>query len=162
MKTFFEASIWPLRNKLYRMAFLWLKNRDEAEEAVQEAMEKAWCNREELQKMDNPAGWLVKVVKNFSLQKIREHKRWVVLGEEVDLPDLPEAPVPENTGAMELVFGFLKELPLKQQEVFHLREVEGLTYREISEYLEIPLEQVKVNLFRARKNLQLYLSKIKQ
>src|SRR5690606_40280789 len=104
MKTFFEASIWPLRNKLYRMAFLWLKNRDEAEEAVQEAMEKAWCSREELQKMDNPTGWLVKVVKNFSLQKIREHKRWVVLGEEVDLP---EVPVLENTGAMELVFGFL-------------------------------------------------------
>src|SRR5690606_39997227 len=81
MKTFFEASIWPLRIKLYRMAFLWLKNRNEAEDAVQEAMEKAWCSREMLQKMDNPTGWLVRVVKNQSLQQIREHKRWVVFGE---------------------------------------------------------------------------------
>lgn len=144
------------------MAYLWLKNRDEAEDAVQEALEKAWSSREMLQKLENPTGWLVRVVKNQSLQKIREHKRWVVLGEEEDLPDLAETSPPEQTGSMKLVFKFLKELPEKQQEIFHLREVEGLTYEEISEYLEISLEQVKVNLFRARKSLQLFISKNKE
>jgi RNA polymerase sigma-70 factor (ECF subfamily) len=162
MKTFFEASIWPLRNKLFRMAYLWLKNRDEAEDAVQEALEKAWSNREMLQKSENPTGWLVRVVKNQSLQKIREHKRWVVLGEEEELPDLSEPSPPEQTASMKMVFAFLKELPEKQQEIFHLREVEGLTYEEISEYLDISLELVKVSLFRARKSLRLFLLKRKQ
>ncbi|MEX2591200.1 MAG: RNA polymerase sigma factor, partial [Anditalea sp.] len=120
MKTFFEATIWPLRNKLYRMAFLWLKDREEAEDAVQEALEKAWSSREMLQKLDNPTGWLVKVVKNQSLQKIREHKRWAVLGEEEDLPDISESPPSGQTRSVELVFRFLKELPEKQQEIFHL------------------------------------------
>src|SRR5690606_33480419 len=159
MKTFFEVSIWPLRNKLYRMAYLWLKDRDEAEDAVQEALEKAWSSREMLQKLDNPTGWLVRVVKNQSLQKIREHKRWVVWGEEEDLPDLSEPAASEPAQSMQLVLRFLKELPEKQQEIFQLREVEGLTYEEISEYLDISMEQVKVNLFRARKSLQSFLLK---
>lgn len=144
------------------MAYLWLKNRDEAEDAVQEALEKAWSSREMLQKLDNPTGWLVRVVKNQSLQKIREHKRWVVLGEEEDLPDQSEPSAPQKTDSMKMVFAFLKELPEKQQEIFQLREVEGLTYEEISEYLNISLQQVKVNLFRARKSLKLFLLKMKQ
>ena len=141
------------------MAYLWLKNRDEAEDAVQEALEKAWSSREMLQKLDNPTGWLVRVVKNQSLQKIREHKRWVVWGEDEDLPDLSEPVTSEPAQSMQLVLRFLKGLPEKQQEIFQLREVEGLTYEEISEYLDISMEQVKVNLFRARKSLQLFLLK---
>ena len=141
------------------MAYLWLKNRDEAEDAVQEALEKAWSSREMLQKLDNPTGWLVRVVKNQSLQKIREHRRWVVWGEDEDLPDLSEPVTSEPAQSMQLVLRFLKELPEKQQEIFQLREVEGLTYEEISEYLDISMEQVKVNLFRARKSLQLFLLK---
>ena len=159
MKTFFEASIWPLRGKLYRMAYLWLKNRDEAEDAVQEALEKAWSNRERLQKLENPTGWLVRVLKNQSLQKIREHKRWAVLGEGDELPEIEEIPTETSSPALQLVFRFLKELPEKQQEIFQLREVEGLTYEEISEYLDISIEQVKVNLFRARKRLQQFMLK---
>ncbi|HLT07798.1 MAG TPA: RNA polymerase sigma factor [Cyclobacteriaceae bacterium] len=157
MKTFFEASIWPLRGKLYRMAYLWLKNRDEAEDAVQEALEKAWSSRHQLQQLENPTGWMVKVLKNQSLQKLREHKRWVVLGDE-ELP-MEEVLIEDLSPAVKRVFTFLKELPEKQQEIFQLREVEGLTYEEIGEYLEIPLEQVKVNLHRARKSLRLYMAK---
>jgi RNA polymerase sigma factor (sigma-70 family) len=159
MKTFFEASIWPLRGKLYRMAYLWLKDRDNAEDAVQEALEKAWSKREMLQKLDNPTGWLVRVLKNQSLQKIREHKRWTVLREGEELSEVEELPAEADSPALQLVFRFLKELPEKQQEIFQLREVEGLTYEEISEYLGISMEQVKVNLFRARKSLQLFMLK---
>jgi RNA polymerase sigma-70 factor (ECF subfamily) len=51
----------------------------------------------------------------------------------------------------------LETLPEKQREIFQLREVEGLMYEEIGEYLEISLEQVKVNLYRARKTLREFL-----
>ncbi|QDH78107.1 RNA polymerase sigma factor [Echinicola soli] len=158
MKTFFEAYIWSLRSKLYRMAYLWLKNRDEAEDAVQEALEKAWYQREMLQKMDNPTGWMVRVVKNQSLQKLRDKQRWVVIESEESLPEIAVDEVDEVSPAVRMVFRFLKELPEKQQEVFQLREVEGLTYEEIAEYMEISMEQVKVNMFRARKKLQSFLT----
>jgi len=162
MKTFFEANIWALRSKLYRLAYLWLKDRGEAEDAVQEALEKAWSRRGQLQEMDNPTGWMVRVVKNQSFQKLRERQRWVVMESEDDLPEMPETVTEEVSPSVKLVFKFLKELPEKQQEIFHLREVEGLTYDEIADFMGISVEQVKVNLFRARKKLQSFLLKRKK
>ncbi|WP_215224228.1 RNA polymerase sigma factor [Echinicola shivajiensis] len=157
MKTFFEAYIWTLRGKLYRMAYLWLKDRAEAEDVVQEALEKAWANRAALQKMDNSVGWMVRVVKNQSLQRLRERQKWVVVDNQEDIVDVLLESPEELSPAVKMVFRFLKELPEKQKEVFQLREVEGLTYEEIAEYMEISVEQVKVSLFRARKKLRSFM-----
>ena len=53
----------------------------------------------------------------------------------------------EMTGRIRQV---MATLPENQQLVMHLREVEGFSYNEIAEVLNISLEQVKVNLFRGR------------
>jgi RNA polymerase sigma factor (sigma-70 family) len=155
MKTFFEAHIWPLKSKLYRMAFLWLKDRDEANDAVQEVLEKAWIRRDELQKMDNHVGWMVRALKNQSMQHFRSGRKMEPMGEQ-DFAE-PEREEADSGEAYQRVFSFLEQLPEKQKEVFVLREVEGLTYEEIAEYLEISLDQVKVNIHRARKILREYL-----
>ncbi|WP_317129456.1 RNA polymerase sigma factor [Litoribacter populi] len=144
-----------MKDKLYRMAFLWVKDRDVAKDAVQEVLEKAWVKRSELQKMDNHAGWLVTVLKNECLQHFRQDKKWEAIGDrEFEEPEQSESEFPE---AYKRVFHFLEKLPEKHKEVFMLREVEGLTYEEIAEYLEISQDQVKVSLFRARKTLKEYL-----
>ncbi|MFD2200525.1 RNA polymerase sigma factor [Shivajiella indica] len=155
MKTFFEANIWPLKNRLYRMAYLWVKDRDVAEDICQTVFEKAWVRKNELQKMDNPTGWMVRSLKNESLQHFRTSKRFEPLQEHELLEEDSENENREKE--VRMVFSFLEGLPEKQKEVFQLREVEGLTYEEISEYLEISMEQVKVNLHRARKSLREYL-----
>ncbi|UCS94181.1 RNA polymerase sigma factor [Echinicola marina] len=157
MKTFFEAYIWSLRGKLYRMAYLWLKDRAEAEDVVQEVFEKAWANRAALQKMENSVGWMVRVVKNQSLQRLRERQKWVVVDGQEEMPEVSLDSSEDVSPAVKMVFRFLKELPEKQREVFQLREVEGLTYEEIAEYMEISVAQVKVNLFRARKKLRSFM-----
>jgi RNA polymerase sigma factor (sigma-70 family) len=155
MKTFFEAHIWPLKDKLYRMAYLWVKDREVANDAVQEVLEKAWLKRHELQKMENHVGWLVRALKNESLQHFRKGKKLEPIGErDFEQSELTEKSTDE---AYQRVFRFLEKLPEKHREVFLLREVEGLTYEEIAEYLEISMEQVKVCLFRARKTLREYL-----
>lgn len=141
------------------MAYLWLKDRGEAEDAVQEALEKAWSRRDQLQQMDNPTGWMVRVVRNQSLQRLREKQKWIVLEAEDEMPEIPPVVSEDVSPKVNMVFAFLKELPEKQQEVFQLREVEGLTYDEIAGYLEISVDQVKVSLFRARKKLQSFLLK---
>jgi RNA polymerase sigma-70 factor (ECF subfamily) len=155
MKTFFEAHIWSLKNKLYRMAFLWVKDRDVAQDVLQAVFEKAWLKKEALQKMENPTGWMVRSLKNESLQHFRLSKRFESLGE-FDLESENEKEA-NNSDEVKMVFQFLESLPEKQQEIFQLREVEGLTYEEIGEYLEISMDQVKVNLHRARKALKEYL-----
>ena len=155
MKTFFETHIWTLKNRLYRMAYLWVKDRDVANDVLQSVFEKAWLKRMELQKMDNPTGWMVRSLKNESLQHYRQTKRFESFDEHDRVSEMEESPEVEES--VQRVFRFLEKLPEKQQEIFKLREVEGLTYEEISTYLNISPDQVKVGLFRARKALKEHL-----
>lgn len=156
MKTFFEAHIWPLKSKLYRMAYLWVKDGDIANDVLQQVFEKAWRQKNELQKMDNPTGWMVRSLKNEALQHFRAIKKLEPLGDQ-EFEEEASAYKEDISEKLKLVFMFLEKLPEKQREVFQLREVEGLTYEEIAEYLEVSLDQVKVNLHRARKSLRDYL-----
>jgi RNA polymerase sigma-70 factor (ECF subfamily) len=54
----------------------------------------------------------------------------------------------------------MSQLPEKQKLIMHLRDIEGLHYQEISEALDLPLDQVKVYLFRARKSVREGLLKL--
>jgi RNA polymerase sigma factor (sigma-70 family) len=156
MKTFFETTIWPLKSKLYRLAYLWVKDREVARDLLQEVFEKALMNEAKLKKLDNPVGWMVRCLKNESLQYHRTKKRCEPLGENELIGEIEEHI--DSGEQVKLVFRFLQTLSEKQQEVFHLREVEGLTYEEIAQYLDISIEQVKVNLHRARKSLREHLT----
>ena len=153
MESFFEHTIWPLKSKLYRLAFLWVKDHDVARDLVQEVFEKALKNEDTLRELENPVGWMVRCLKNQSLQHHRSRRKFVSIN------DMEFEAENEEQIELELnrVFLFLDAIPEKQREIFQLREVEGLTYEEISDYLEISLDQVKVNLHRARKALRKYL-----
>lgn len=141
------------------MAYLWVKDRDVAQDVLQTAFEKAWLKKDELQKMENPTGWMVRTVKNESLQHFRVTKKFEPLGEmEIETE---EQELDNKNHEVGMVFRFMESLSEKQKEIFQLREVEGLTYEEIAEYLEISIDQVKVNLHRARKLLREYLIGIK-
>lgn len=143
------------------MAYLRTKDRDSANDAVQEAFSKAWVHRKSLEGMENPIGWMVKTLKNQVLQQFRTESRMEPLDNQTE--PVYEQPVESTAGSdsVKLVFRFLEDLSAKQREVFELREVEGLTYEEIADYLEISPEQVKVNLHRARKKLRELLMKRK-
>lgn len=162
MKTFFEAKIWTLKGRLYRLAYLWIKDREAANDAVQEAFSKAWLYRTKLEQMENPTGWMVRTVKNQVLQQWRESKKWDSLENGVENIQMETEEVSSLPDSVKMVFAFLDKLPEKQKEIFQLREVEGLTYEEIADYLEISQDQVKVNLHRARKTLKEFLLNQKQ
>jgi RNA polymerase sigma-70 factor (ECF subfamily) len=137
------------------MAFLWVKDRDVAQDVLQVVFEKAWLRKDELQKMENPTGWMVRSLKNESLQHFRVSKKFDSIGD-FDI-ESNEEESHDRSEEVKMVFRFLESIPEKQREIFQLREVEGLTYEEIAEYLEISMDQVKVNLHRARKTLKEYL-----
>lgn len=98
-------------------------------------------------------GWLVSSLKNEVLTHFRQTKKLDSLDglEEMKV----EESISEDTkDSIQQVMNLVKGLPLRQQEIFHLREVEGLSYEEITEHLDISLDQVKVNLHRARKSIR--------
>ncbi|SEJ30506.1 RNA polymerase sigma-70 factor, ECF subfamily [Cyclobacterium xiamenense] len=144
------------------MAYLRIKDRDAANDAVQEAFSNAWVHRESLEQMENPEGWMVKTLKNQVLQQFRTASRMEPLENQGEAIQEEPAEYQAASQSVKRVFCFLDDLPQKQREVFELREVEGLTYEEIAGYLEISVEQVKVNLHRARKRLKEFLLKCKE
>lgn len=120
---------------------------------LQNVFEKSFEREDELRNHPNLAGWLVTSLKNEALMHFRQTKKLDSLEglEELKM----EEPISEDLkDSVRRVMLLLKGLPLRQQEIFHLREVEGLSYEEITEHLNISLEQVKVNLHRARKSIR--------
>jgi RNA polymerase sigma factor (sigma-70 family) len=155
--TIFSRHILPIRDKLYRFAFRLTGNTHEAEDVVQDVMEKLWKNTETTP-VQNWEAWCMTLVKNRSLS---QNKYWSIrrtsdLQQVTELPARQEnhAQTIENQDLVDMVRQKMQALPEKQRLVFHLRDVEGLSYEEIGTVLDLSLDQVKTNLHRARKTLR--------
>ncbi|EPR65955.1 RNA polymerase ECF-type sigma factor [Cyclobacterium qasimii M12-11B] len=135
---------------------LWLKDRDKAQDAVQETMTKGFLQQQYLSSIENPTGWMVKTLKNEALQQIREAGKWGTMDEVGDRAMEVDSEV-DFSQKTKMVFRFIEKLPERQKEIFFLREVEGLTHREMAAYLDLNEGQVKVELHRARKKLKSFL-----
>ncbi|MCR9083902.1 MAG: RNA polymerase sigma factor [Cyclobacteriaceae bacterium] len=161
MNSFFEGHIWPLRGTLFRMAFLWVKDRALAEDLLQNVFEKSFQREDELEKHPNLKAWMIRSLKNEALMHFRKNGRIISLEGEIEPSEEPKELEKGNEQLSDLM-RLVAKLPEKQSQIFQLRESEGLTYEEIAEYLEISIEQVKVNLHRARKKLREEYLKVKK
>jgi RNA polymerase sigma-70 factor (ECF subfamily) len=155
--------------RLFRAAFSILKNRAEAEEAVQEAYLKAFAAMDGFAGRSSLSTWLTRIAINEALARARRAERRARIEEEHQLVNLdtyrekfmassdsarsPEANVMRRQLAklLERAIGNLPEL---FRPVFVLRDIEGLSVEETSEVLQIPRETVKTRLLRARRRLQ--------
>lgn len=158
----YEALFHKMRDKLYRYAFRFVKDGEVAEDVVQDVMYKLWQKREEAEEIENLEAWLMVLTRNRSLDLLRKVKdNHVSMDEAYTVSD--QAPVPdkilETADLMTLLQQCLNQLPEKQRNIFHLREIEQMTYEEISQMTGYNLDDVKVSLFRARKHIQRMVSK---
>ena len=155
----FKYHVLPVKDKLYRFALRFLRNEAEAQDVVQDVLIKAWHQRDELH---NAEAWCMRLTRNLSLNKLKSGHRSRTEGLAEDDRYASHAASPyaqtETQDAMSHVRALLRKLPMKQQHVLELRDVEGYSYQEISEVLEMDLNQVKVNLFRARQTLRKQLT----
>src|SRR5690606_8762595 len=101
----------------------------------------------------NLTGWMVKSLKNEVLMHHRKNSRLRGL-EELEEPATAPSNAVESAESHQLIFRLVGKLPEKQRETFHLREVEEMSYEEIAQHMDISIDQVKVNLHRARKTLR--------
>jgi len=142
-----------MRGRLYRLVYLWIKDQSLAEDALQNVFEKTVERQKELQSHPNLMGWMVKSLKNEVLMHHRKNHRLEGI-ENMKEPAVIEQDALESAESHRLIFDLVDGLPEKQREIFQLREVEEMSYEEIATQMEISLEQVKVNLHRARKALR--------
>jgi RNA polymerase sigma-70 factor, ECF subfamily len=154
--------------RLYRAAWSILKDRAEAQDAVQDGYLKAFDAIEAFEGRSSLSTWLTRIVVNEALARKRSANRRSRLLHQQSIPVIEEyreklmggsvAQTPEAT-LMRQQLGKLMEvaigrLPDTFRPVFVLREIEGLSVADTAEALQIPEETVKTRLFRARRLLQ--------
>lgn len=149
----FTNEVLPLKDKLYRFSLRIVHSPQEAEDVVQEIMIKVWDKREEWSNWSSIEAMCMTMTRNLSIDRTRsKHRR---LGEIPDGFDVVEGSAsPEQATSskdmMNHIRKIMDQLPEKQKSIIQLRDIEGYTYQEIADLLEIPLSQVKVNVHRAR------------
>jgi len=161
--TAFERLLLPHLNAAYNLA-RWLTRDDQnAEDLVQEAYLRAWKSFDSFAGGDGRA-WLLSIVRNTCytwLQRDGTGKLDAVFDEEIH-SDESDALNPETALLQDLdrqlLRQALEELPPGFREVLIMRELEGLSYREIAEVAALPLGTVMSRLARARRRLQLSLA----
>lgn len=164
----FVAIVQRYTPLLYSLAFRMLGHGEEAEEAVQEILLRAFRGLERFRLGSRFHPWLYTVALNY-LRTVARHRhrrrglRLVPLGEETDaVTDRGEHPgtALEREDGERLARRALAELAPLYREVFLLREVEGLSVRDAAEALGIPEGTVKVRLHRARQELARRLAEL--
>ena len=160
----FQNRVFPVKNKLFRFAFRLLGSSEEAKDVVQEVFIKVWNSGEQMAEIQNMEAWCMRITKNLSLDRLRQQQRRPTDSIEKGFHVHNEARSPHDTTEMsenmKRIGELMAVLPEKQRQVMHLRDIEGYSYNEIVEILEIDLSQVKVNLFRARNAVRERLLKI--
>ena len=154
--------------RLYRTAWSILKDRSEAEEAVQDGYMKAFYAIKTFSGSSSLSTWLTRIVVNEALDRRRRaQKRSRMLNQELVLvleeyreklmagshSHSPEKILMRRQIA-KLLETAIARLPDTFRPVFVLREIEGLSVEDTAEALQIPEETVKTRLFRARRRLQ--------
>ena len=149
------------RELLYRMAYAWCHDAALADDLAHEAAEKALRRSGQLRDADKLRSWLLRILANC----VRDHAR--LRRGHVELAAIEETlaaagPTPEEAQASAQlalrVRRAVGELPLGQRQVVTLVDLEGCSYAEVGEILEIPIGTVMSRLCRARQALRVLLA----
>ena len=143
-----EELILDNQEYLYRLAFSYVKNDADAQDAVGETIVVAYERIYTLRKKESARAWLMKILINQCLSLIRKHKR------ELMIPISEEASIPFQYDELWLV---VMELPVALRSIVVLYYYEQFTTKEISRILKIPEGTVKSRLSRAREQLYIFL-----
>ena len=151
----------PLFDQLYNFAHWLTRNRDEAEDLVQETYVKALRGFSSFQLGTNFRAWMYRILRNTFLTSRTGLKATmtVPLDLEQDGTDLPVDSVTPETIFIErsntqLMRSTIDELPVYYREILLLCDVEEMSYQEISETLSIPIGTVMSRLSHARRTLR--------
>jgi RNA polymerase sigma-70 factor, ECF subfamily len=125
-----------------------LRSPHDAEDALQEALLRAWRSFHRFEGRGSIRAWLYRIATNASLDQLRRRREIGVDVELVDHAD-PEDHF-ERRQAAEQVVSAVSMLPRRQREAFVLREVFGLSARETASVLDGSVASVNSNLQRAR------------
>ena len=146
-----------LKDKLYRLALRITLDTAEAEDIVQDTMLKVWSDRQGWSRLRSLEAFCMTVARNLAIDRSRKSDAHTeeLSPEAHEMPDrLTPLDDVERDEQMRLIHGIISRLPEKLRTVIQLRDIEGMSYREIAAVMQITEEQVKGTLFRARQRVK--------
>ena len=162
-KAKFDFLIKQHKNRIYSYAIYMIRNIMDAEDITQEVMIKTWQNIDNFNFLSAKA-WMMRTTHNLCVDYLRRNKKIYQHEKQVDeryeevLPDesieIDPVKSSERTNIKENLNAAIEKLPERLKSPFVLYEIQGFKYKEIGNVLDIPLNTVKVNIMRARKELQ--------
>jgi len=163
----FKHLVDKYQDKVQNTCWGFVKSSTEAEDLTQEVFIEIYESIHTF-KFDSKLGtYIYRVAVNKSLDYIRKQKsqkRWGVIlsilswSENKELPTMPDWEHPgvtlENKERASILMSKVEELPDNQRVAFTLHKIEGLSYQEIAEVMQVSLASVESLIFRAKQNLK--------
>jgi len=148
----FQNMVKLHQNRVYTLASYMLRDRAEAEDVTQETYIKLWQRMNRTDEEVSRA-WLLQVARNACIDRIRKSKPITN-----EVPEVGDHRDPAFHMEQDQLGKWLKDAIAGLKEPYRslivFRDVQQHSYQEIAEMLEMSLSQVKVYLFRARKQLR--------
>jgi RNA polymerase sigma-70 factor, ECF subfamily len=163
---YFELTMWPHMRAAYNLARWLVRNDQDAEDIVQDSFLKAYKAQESFRGTEAKT-WMLSIVRNTAMDFLRRYKSdgIVSVGDQRPEPQ-DDSPDPERTllekSRREQVRQAISRLEPEFREVIVLREIEGLSYKEIASVLSIPMGTVMSRLSRGRNMLLLELGGLRE
>lgn len=159
----FNQAVLPHLDAAYNLARWLTRNDQDAEDIAQEACLRAFKYWRSFSGRDCRS-WLLKIVRNTFYSWLRQRSVQPVLTDDGQTDDTADdIPDPENAliqnADRDMLRAALEDLAVEFREAIVLRELEGLSYKEIADIAGVPIGTVMSRLARARKRLQSYLTK---
>ena len=147
----FADGVRELTDTAFAVAYLILGNSADCEDAMSEAILRAYEHRDRLKKRDSFRAWFLQILRNEAYNTMRRRRRLTPVEE------LPEAPAPEGDDAGRLDLQAALDQLTEDQRTALLLQQEGYDLAEIGQALDVPVGTVKSRISRAKRTLRTLL-----
>ncbi|MDP4187280.1 MAG: RNA polymerase sigma factor [Bacteroidota bacterium] len=154
----YNKSVYDYSDRLYRFILKNIKDKDKANDIIQDTYEKLWLKAETVSN-EKVKSYLFTTAYHTMIDTMRYDKRNADL-EEIDAED--QVNEQTYTGLQEILHEAVSKLPEVQRSVVLLRDYEGYSYEEIAQITGLSESQVKVYIFRGRIFLKNYIGSLEK
>ncbi len=149
----FKQQLEDFRPRLYQIAYAWSHDTALADDLVQETMLKALKSSQQVKNTEAIDGWLFGILTNCWRDHFRRHKECENIDDIVLVDEITPVQLAESQNIVDKVRAAVAKLPAGQCQVMTLIDLEGMSYTDVADVLEIPVGTVMSRLCRARNTL---------
>lgn len=142
------------KEALYRFAYTYVHNEDDALDVVHDAICKSLTNINTLKDTDSIKSWIYRIVANCAIDNIRKNKKYVISSDDLEVDDLVDYDKYEDIDLQRA----LDQLPEKYRTIIVLRYFEDMKIGDIAQILGENENTIKTRLYNALAKLKISIS----